>query len=345
LHGRGYWLRPLLIEILLPLCFVGMARYYLSGQLLPDFIRDVPLRLSELRTWLCVLFAFHAGLLVLLVVVTFIDFDDQTIPDAITVPGTLVVLLLSALTLKVRLPELSGEAPGEIAPVLLSSPAGWNPLRDGFSGLLLGLAIFLGWCFALSDRRWIGRHGWRRAIDYFFAGFVRNSNWRLLIPIALAGSLGIAVTWFIDGDAWRGLLSSLVGLAGGGATVWAVRLMAAATLRKEAMGFGDVTLMAMIGAALGWQAALLGFFLAPLTALAIVVVQALVSGERAIAFGPYLCAGSALTVAAWDPIWNGYASMLFGLGPVLPLILLVALCLMGILLWMWRIVESRIGGY
>ena len=39
-------------------------------------------------------------------------------------------------------------------------------------------------------------------------------------------------------------------------------------LRREAMGFGDVTLMAMIGAFLGWQAAVLTFFLAPFFGLA-----------------------------------------------------------------------------
>jgi prepilin signal peptidase PulO-like enzyme (type II secretory pathway) len=327
-----------------------MARHYLSGQLIPDFVRDVPERLADLQSWLRLLFAFHALLAVLLIVVTFIDFDDQTIPDAITVPGTLGSLAISALTLNARLPELrladlGSQAVGEIMPVLSSSPADWEGTRDGVSGLGAGLLIYLMWCFALANRRWIGRHGWRKGIDYFMAGLIRHSNWRLLLAIAALGCLAICVVWARQGDAWKGLFSSLVGLAVGGATVWAVRVMAAATLQKEAMGFGDVTLMAMIGSALGWQAAMLGFFLAPLTAIAIVVVQALASGERAVAFGPYLCAGSALTVAAWDAIWNGYAAMLFGLGPILPLILIVALCLMGILLWMWRIIESRIGGY
>ena len=39
-------------------------------------------------------------------------------------------------------------------------------------------------------------------------------------------------------------------------------------LGREAMGFGDVTLMAMIGAFLGWQAAVLTFFLGAFFGLA-----------------------------------------------------------------------------
>ena len=40
------------------------------------------------------------------------------------------------------------------------------------------------------------------------------------------------------------------------------------------MGFGDVTLMAMIGAFLGWQAAVLTFFLAPFFGLAHAALEA-----------------------------------------------------------------------
>ena len=60
---------------------------------------------------------------------------------------------------------------------------------------------------------------------------------------------------------WAALLTALVGLVAGGGIVWVVRLIGAVALRREAMGFGDVTLMAMVGAFVGWQASLIVFFM------------------------------------------------------------------------------------
>ena len=59
-----------------------------------------------------------------------------------------------------------------------------------------------------------------------------------------------------SGSAWLGLI------VGAGLTQF-VRKTAGFVFRREAMGFGDVTLMGMIGAFMGWQAAVLTFFLAP----------------------------------------------------------------------------------
>ena len=71
------------------------------------------------------------------------------------------------------------------------------------------------------------------------------------------------------------------GLLGGGrraprrrGLTWSVRFLGTLAFRREAMGFGDVTLMAMIGAFLGWQAAVLTFFLAPFFGLAHALWQA-----------------------------------------------------------------------
>ena len=82
------------------------------------------------------------------------------------------------------------------------------------------------------------------------------------------------------------MLTALVGLAASGGIVWAVRLIGTAALRREAMGFGDVTLMMMIGAFLGWQAGLMLFFLAPFAGLVIGLLQFVLRRDDVIPLRP-----------------------------------------------------------
>ena len=55
---------------------------------------------------------------------------------------------------------------------------------------------------------------------------------------------------------WVGILGWLIGAG----VTQSVRVAGTRWFKREAMGFGDVTLMGMIGAFLGWQAAILSFF-------------------------------------------------------------------------------------
>ena len=129
---------------------------------------------------------------------------------------------------------------------------------------------------------------------------------------------GRLVTWLIGGVHWESLLSSIVGMCFGGGLIWGVRIVGGQALRVEAMGFGDVTLMAMIGAFLGWQAAFLIFFLAPFTALLIAAAQRILTGQRHIAFGPYLCLATLIVMLGWDAVWTEWASLMFSLGWFIP---------------------------
>jgi leader peptidase (prepilin peptidase)/N-methyltransferase len=60
---------------------------------------------------------------------------------------------------------------------------------------------------------------------------------------------------------------ALVGAAVGAGIVYVTKVVATRAFKKEAMGLGDVYLMAAVGAVLGWVGAVLVFFTAPFLAL------------------------------------------------------------------------------
>src|SRR4029077_1267881 len=101
------------------------------------------------------------------------------------------------------------------------------------------------------------------------------------------------IPWLTAHPHVHGLLNSILGLIVGGGTVWLIRIIGHYALGQEAMGFGDVTLMAMVGSFIGWQPSLIVFFmLAPLCALAVTLVTLSLRFNRAIPFGPYLSVGT-----------------------------------------------------
>ena len=57
---------------------------------------------------------------------------------------------------------------------------------------------------------------------------------------------------------------TLLGIVIGGGVIWCIRILGKWIFRQEAMGFGDVKLMAFLGGFLGWDEALLCIFLASL---------------------------------------------------------------------------------
>ncbi len=123
---------------------------------------------------------------------------------------------------------------------------------------------------------------------------------------------------------WGGLWVGILGLFAGAGVTQTVRLVGSLALRREAMGFGDVTLMAMIGAFLGWQAAVLTFFIAPFFGLShalwkmIAFLAKYLAGkpssaaDREIPFGPYLSMAALALLLSWQWLWRVWAGELFG---------------------------------
>jgi leader peptidase (prepilin peptidase)/N-methyltransferase len=56
----------------------------------------------------------------------------------------------------------------------------------------------------------------------------------------------------------------------------------------ESMGGGDVKLLAMMGAFLGWQKAILVFFLAPFFGVVVGLINILVKKDHTLLYGPLL---------------------------------------------------------
>ncbi|MHB1561599.1 MAG: prepilin peptidase [Isosphaeraceae bacterium] len=120
-----------------------------------------------------------------------------------------------------------------------------------------------------------------------------------------------------------GFLAGLGGLIVGAGLTQTIRAAAGFVFRREAMGLGDVTLLGMIGAFMGWQAAVLAFFLAAFLGLVPAAWKLLnylrkwigggqlSSSDREIPYGPYLSMAAALLLFAWPYAWSGWAEGLF----------------------------------
>jgi leader peptidase (prepilin peptidase)/N-methyltransferase len=113
--------------------------------------------------------------------------------------------------------------------------------------------------------------------------------------------------------AFRPMLNSLLGIIVGGGIIYLTGklfdLVYFGLLKKppiqgetESMGGGDVKLLAMIGAFLGWQRALLAFFIAPFFGAIIGLVNLLVKKDHTIPYGPFLSLGGFLSLLWADKI-------------------------------------------
>jgi prepilin signal peptidase PulO-like enzyme (type II secretory pathway) len=348
--GDGFWIRPLLIELFFGIGVAALYWYEISnwGPFSGNTgLESLPLGSPPLGScWtplgesvVAGIFAGHVLLVCLMLVATFIDIDEKTIPDEVTVPGTLLGLLLVAFNPWILPPDSSREvAVGDqvyLDFMHLAAPQDWSGVFSSeptYKALLLGTGCFWFWIFDLLPRNWYSRCGARRAVRYFFAGLVRSRFTAIMLAIGGLGTVGILAVWSWGGFHWAGLLTSLVGVASGAAMIWSVRLLGSWVLKKEAMGFGDVTLMAMIGSFIGWQATLIVFFLAPLAGLVVGVVQWALNRNNVVPYGPFLCLATLGILLFWPDLWDYLGPLFADLGKGLPLLLLFCLGLMVLLL-------------
>ncbi len=166
-----------------------------------------------------------------LIVITFIDFDFQIIPDIITLPG-----------------------------------------------ILLGVSIAPFFMSALNEP----------------------------LPFHLGGLLPRAWPHLVS------FLNSVIGMLCGALPLLTMGWIWEKLRHVEAMGGGDVKLMGMVGAFLGWKGAFLTIFLGSLVG-SVVGVSLIISKrhkmDRVIPFGPFLAAGAVVTAFYGPDIISWYLGL------------------------------------
>jgi leader peptidase (prepilin peptidase)/N-methyltransferase len=108
-----------------------------------------------------------------------------------------------------------------------------------------------------------------------------------------------------------GLRDAVIGVLLGGGVLYAIAAGYYLWRREEGLGMGDVKMLAMIGAFLGWQAVLLTLVLASMSGAVIgLAMMALQRGtmKYALPFGTFLAIGAVVAMLAGQPIIDWYAS-------------------------------------
>ena len=120
--------------------------------------------------------------------------------------------------------------------------------------------------------------------------------------------LGIGLSVFLP----VGIVDSLIGFLVGGGLFYLVAEASLRILKQDGMGGGDIKLIAMIGAFLGWQSVLLTIFLSSLGGALLGGAFMLIKGwgrKTPIPFGPFLALGAIIAMFWGAPIMEWYVGL------------------------------------
>ena len=119
----------------------------------------------------------------------------------------------------------------------------------------------------------------------------------ITLPGILAGIIVVTLLKAIGNgtyiDAFR---HSFLGILAGGGVMFLMGFFGEMIFKKEALGGGDVKLMAMVGAFLGWKMVILTFFTAPFFGAGVGIFMRLKFKSEVIPYGPYLAIASIISL-------------------------------------------------
>jgi leader peptidase (prepilin peptidase)/N-methyltransferase len=112
-----------------------------------------------------------------------------------------------------------------------------------------------------------------------------------------------------------GLFDSVLGVLLGGGLLWLLAWASPYLFGREGMGGGDIKLLAMIGAFLGWRATVLtvmaGAMLGSIVGISLMVTK-VIRRDQYIPFGPFLAIGALVALFFGKDIFDWYLQWFHG---------------------------------
>ncbi len=166
----------------------------------------------------------------------------------------------------------------------------WICYRHGFSLEALAGALF---CTILLGIAMTDAREYLIPDEFTYGG--------LVIGLAFAAAGGV-----------EPLIAAVLGAAVGFGFLWILGYLGSWAFQQEAMGGGDIKMMAMVGAFVGWQGVLLTVFLGAFAASLVYLPLALTGRKKDVPFGVFLSMGAALSYFVGPAIFEWYRGFIGG---------------------------------
>jgi leader peptidase (prepilin peptidase)/N-methyltransferase len=308
----------MLIELLMALMFLGLyIALYAIGPSTPwwgGIGGQWWYYNTAFRTW--PVFIAWAFLLAGLVAMTVIDARTFTIP--IQIPLFVTFTAFIAYSLQALLPLRY--QPNLVWPIPALCWPGLMLVAGATLGVVLSYYLLRsGWLrYSFADYHQYVKEG-ETIGDYPHARREILREVVYVLPCVLGAAGGWYLSRFCPATAPPLILQAVSGtLAGylmGGALIWGIRILGSLGFGREAMGLGDVHLLASVGAVLGWFDPILIFFIAPFSGLAWAFVSMGIASvfkraRRELPYGPHLAVATLVVILCRPGLQSLWRQML-----------------------------------
>jgi len=316
------------------LCRAKISLIYPSVELLTGLLFFAVL-LKDGLTWITIAEMTFVAVIISLI---FIDARHHLLPNVITYPALVLSITANAALAwhgvwagNQAYFRFSGFTPTSFDTVFFA-PSLWG-------AVLIASAAPVFWIIDRLDEVLFGKYfEWAEAdqaeavVEDPDAEHIAQRRHDRVIYGTMIGGLLLAVGWAVLGysvsnrmgrgvfdlygdayqSAYANLLSACFGAFVGGGLIWLLRALYFYTRGIEGMGLGDVKMMAVIGAFLGWQSAILvlifGSFLGSIVGL-ILARRSAKGLKTALPFGVFLGIAALIALFAGTPILQWYTGM------------------------------------